>query len=79
VTTANAGLTELRFQGGGIMRTPSETVVVRPGAFVVHPADELHEYENGPERTLLFRVRYGTSMASRSIANRQNAATGAGG
>lgn len=63
------------FQGGGTMRTQSETVAIRPGGFVVHPADELHEYENGPERTLLFRVRYGTSMASRSIDNRQQRAS----
>jgi quercetin dioxygenase-like cupin family protein len=55
------------FQGGGIMRTPQETVEVTPGSFVVHPAGELHEYENGPQRTLLFRVRYGENMVSRSI------------
>ena len=50
------------FSGGGTMRTPSETVPVTPGAFVVHPAGEVHEYANGPERTLLFRVRYGSDM-----------------
>ena len=55
------------FQGGGVMRTPTETVEIAPGSFVVHPAGELHEYENGPERTLLFRVRYGEDMVSRSI------------
>jgi quercetin dioxygenase-like cupin family protein len=55
------------FQGGGTMRTPTETVEIRPGGFVVHPPDELHEYENGPERTLLFRVRYGSDMAGRTI------------
>jgi quercetin dioxygenase-like cupin family protein len=53
------------FSGGGKMRTPKETIDVVPGAFVVHPPGELHEYANGPERTLLFRVRYGASMASR--------------
>ena len=52
------------FRGGGTMRTPQETVAVRPGSFVVHPAGELHEYANGPERTLLFRVRYGRNMRS---------------
>jgi quercetin dioxygenase-like cupin family protein len=53
------------FQGGGKMRTPTETVDIVPGAFVVHPAGELHEYINGPQRTLLFRVRYGADMSSR--------------
>jgi quercetin dioxygenase-like cupin family protein len=52
-------------QGGGRMRTPEETVDVTPGSFVVHPPGELHEYENGPERTLLFRVRYGRDTVSR--------------
>jgi mannose-6-phosphate isomerase-like protein (cupin superfamily) len=55
------------FSGGGIMRTPSETVPIVPGGFVVHPPGELHEYENGAERTLLFRVRYGTDMAARHL------------
>ncbi len=55
------------FQGGGTMRTPTETVEIRPGGFVVHPPDELHEYENGPERTLLFRVHYGPDMKGRTI------------
>ena len=50
------------FQGGGEMRTPERVVPVRPGGCVVHPPGELHEYVNGPERTLLFRVRYGTDM-----------------
>ena len=53
------------FSGGGTMRTPTETVPVTPGSFVVHPAGEVHEYANGPERTLLFRVRYGSDMVSR--------------
>jgi quercetin dioxygenase-like cupin family protein len=53
------------FSGGGTMRTSTETVPVTPGAFVVHPAGEVHEYENGPERTLLFRVRYGGDVAAR--------------
>ena len=54
------------FQGGGTMRTPTGTVEVKPGSFVVHPRGELHEYINGPERTLLFRVRYGDDMSTRT-------------
>ena len=50
------------FTGGGVMRTPTQTVDVVPGSFVVHPPGEVHEYENGRERTLLFRVRYGADM-----------------
>jgi quercetin dioxygenase-like cupin family protein len=59
--------TEIYFclQGGGEMRTPTGSVTVKPGGFVVHPRGELHEYINGPERTLLFRVRYGSDMATR--------------
>ena len=60
------------FQGGGKMRTPTETVDIVPGAFVVHPAGELHEYINGPQRTLLFRVRYGAHMSSRHFEWRGN-------
>ena len=55
------------FSGGGTMRTPTQTVEVVPGSFVVHPPGELHEYENGRARTMLFRVRYGKDMASRFI------------
>jgi quercetin dioxygenase-like cupin family protein len=50
------------FTGGGMMRTPTQTVEVVPGSFVVHPPGEVHEYENGSARTLLFRVRYGADM-----------------
>ena len=60
------------FQGGGKMRTPERTIDVTPGAFVVHPRGELHEYENGPTRTLLFRVRYGDDMAARFLDWRNN-------
>ena len=56
------------FSGGGVMRTPAETIEVRPGGLVVHPRGEMHEYVNGPERTLLFRVRYGTDMSARILA-----------
>src|ERR1700677_378619 len=60
--------TEIYFclQGGGMMRTPNGTTEVKPGAFVVHPRGELHEYVNGPQRTLLFRVRYGDDMSTRT-------------
>jgi quercetin dioxygenase-like cupin family protein len=54
------------FEGGGTMRTPNETIMIGPGTFVVHPRGELHEYANGPERTLLFRVRYGGEMSGRT-------------
>jgi quercetin dioxygenase-like cupin family protein len=62
--------TEIYFcvSGGGTMRTPQETVVITPGAFVVHPPGEVHEYENGPARTMLFRVRYGADMRAHFCA-----------
>ena len=53
------------FSGGGTMHTPQETIAVTPGSFVVHPPCEVHEFENGPARTLLFRVRYGANMLAR--------------
>jgi quercetin dioxygenase-like cupin family protein len=61
------------YQGGGQMRTAERTVDIIPGSFVVHPPGELHEYINGPKRTMLFRVRYGTSYESRKTANRGQA------
>jgi quercetin dioxygenase-like cupin family protein len=63
------------FEGGGTMRTPHETVTVTAGSFVVHPPGELHEWITGPERTLLFRVRYGDDRAAPS--NGQATPTGA--
>jgi quercetin dioxygenase-like cupin family protein len=54
------------FSGGGVMRTPKGDVEVKPGCFVVHPRGELHEYVNGPTRSLLFRVRYGDDTSTRS-------------
>ena len=60
------------FEGGGVMRTPTETVAITPGSFVVHPRGELHEYANGPQRTLLFRVRYGGDMSTRTREWRGN-------
>jgi quercetin dioxygenase-like cupin family protein len=56
------------FTGGGKMRTPAAEVEVAPGAFVVHPPGEVHEYANGQQRTLLFRVRYGADMHARFLA-----------
>ena len=61
------------FEGGGVMRTPDQTVAVTPGSFVVHPPGELHEYENGLLRTILFRVRYGDDMGTRFLGWRGNA------
>mgnify|MGYP001460023367 CR=1 FL=1 len=55
------------FEGGGTMRTPEGSVAVLPGSFVVHPPGELHEYVNGPQRTLLFRIRYGGDMSGRTL------------
>jgi quercetin dioxygenase-like cupin family protein len=53
------------FEGGGTMRAGDQKIPVTPGAFIVHPPGELHEYENGPERSLLFRVRYGGDFSTR--------------
>jgi quercetin dioxygenase-like cupin family protein len=61
------------YEGGGTMRTAERTVDIVPGSFVVHPPGELHEFVNGPKRTMLFRVRYGTSYESHHIDNRGRA------
>ena len=53
------------FEGGGVMNTLEGNVEIVPGSFVLHPPGELHEYANGAERTLLFRVRYGADMVAR--------------
>jgi len=53
------------FEGGGIMRTADQTVDVTPGSFTFHPPGEVHEFINGDERTILFRVRYGGDKVSR--------------
>jgi quercetin dioxygenase-like cupin family protein len=58
------------FEGGGLMRTPGGDAAVTPGSFVLHPRGELHEYVNGPQRTLLFRVRYGDDVSTRHWNNR---------
>jgi quercetin dioxygenase-like cupin family protein len=60
------------FSGGGRMRTPTQSVDILPGSFVVHPPGELHEYANGAERTLLFRVRYGVNTQPRHYEWRGN-------
>lgn len=60
------------FSGSGRMRTPADTVEIKPGAFVVHPPGEVHENENGPQRTILFRVRYGADMRAHHHAWRDN-------
>lgn len=49
-------------EGGGTMRTDDKVIEIAPGAFVVHPRGEFHQYTNGPDRTLLFRVRYGPDV-----------------
>ena len=54
------------FEGGGTMRTPAGDSEIVPETFVVHPRGELHEYVNGPKRTILFRVRYGEEMSGRT-------------
>ncbi len=56
------------FEGGGKMRTPERTIDVVPGSFVVHPPGDLHEYINGPQRTMLLRVRYGPAMFGRRVS-----------
>ncbi len=51
-------------EGGGTMRTDAGEVEVVPGSFVLHPQGEFHQYVNGADRTLLFRVRYGPDRRS---------------
>lgn len=55
------------FTGGGVMRSATGPVDVAPGSFCVHPPGELHEFANGPMRSLLFRVRYGQDLAARIL------------
>lgn len=50
------------FEGGGTMRTDDKTVEIFPGAFVVHPRGEFHQFTNGESRSLLFRIRYGPDV-----------------
>jgi mannose-6-phosphate isomerase-like protein (cupin superfamily) len=55
-------------EGEGTMRTPDKTAALAPGMAVVHPPGELHEFENGPRRSVLFRVRYGPDLTGRDVA-----------
>ena len=71
---AHPGATEIYYcvYGGGRMKLPDRTVDVVPGAFVLHPPGELHEYTNGPERTVLFRIRVGDDMTSKHFDQQGN-------
>jgi len=66
--------TEIYFciSGRGKMRTPARSVDIIVGSCVVHPPGELHEFSNGPQRTILFRVRYGANMHARHFEWRAN-------
>src|SRR5262249_793559 len=68
--------TEIYFcvSGQGKMRTPAGSVDVVAGSFVVHPAGELHEFSNGEQRTILFRIRYGANMHAHHLEWRGKAA-----
>lgn len=55
-------------EGGGTMRTPADGVRITPGSLVIHPPGEVHEYENGPVRSVLFRVRYGDDFGAHELA-----------
>src|SRR5580765_1333080 len=56
------------FSGGGTMRTPEQTVPVTPGAFIVHPPGEVHEYANG--RRALYYSGYVTApICGRTMSN----------
>lgn len=50
------------YDGGGVMRTDDGAIELSPGSFVVHPRGEFHRYTNGSEKTLLFRIRYGSDV-----------------
>ena len=49
------------------MIVDGEHTTVAPGMFVVHPPGEIHEYVNGNERTLLFRVQDGPTTQANHI------------
>lgn len=61
------------FSGRGVMNIPGRSIDIVPGAFVVHPPGELHEFVNGDVRTVLFRVRYGGAKTFRTKEWRGNA------
>jgi mannose-6-phosphate isomerase-like protein (cupin superfamily) len=66
--------TEIYFcvSGHGKMRTPAFSVDMVAGSFALHPPGELHEFSNGPQRTVLFRVRYGANMHAHHLEWRGN-------
>jgi quercetin dioxygenase-like cupin family protein len=68
------------FSGGGIMRTPKETIAVTPGSFVVHPPGEVHEYENGTAHAAVPRaLRLRHALAPLAVAEQQGVETVGGG
>ena len=60
----------LCLEGGGIMLTTGESRQLGAGQLVIHPPQELHEFSNGPARTILFRVRYGHDRSARTKQHR---------
>src|ERR1700747_2676740 len=62
------------FSGGRAARTRKPIVRRTRGSSVVHPPGDLHKYATGPQRTLLFRVRYGADMLTRRMDWRGNPA-----
>jgi quercetin dioxygenase-like cupin family protein len=60
-------------EGGGTMRSPSESVALECGALVIHPPGELHEYENGSGRSVLLRVRFGRDLTGYESERRGDA------
>ena len=52
------------------MRSLDQEIQLTPGSYVLHPPGELHEFTNGIERTVLYRVRFGDDMSSRHYQNR---------
>ena len=61
----------LCLEGRGHMNVNGEQIAIEPGTFILHPPGEIHEYVNGDQRTVLFRVRYGENFASKHIDKTQ--------
>ena len=59
--------TEIYFclEGGGTMKTPAETVDGGAGLVCRSSARRIARIVNGPQRTLLFRIRYGSEFSGR--------------
>jgi quercetin dioxygenase-like cupin family protein len=55
----------LCLSGGGTMNVPGRSIDIIPGAFLVHPPGELHEFVNGDSHSDSFRVRYGGPKTTR--------------